>query len=67
MNTIPDVKMRVAVCEDFDSKMISCDENCKQAVNELLWRFLPGSTTMKEAEALSCEIYDIISNEWLKD
>lgn len=40
------------------------DEEGKQAINELLFRFLPGNTTINEVERLACDIHARIEEMW---
>ena len=42
-------------------------DNAKPAINELVWRFLPGDTTLNEADRLAMDIYLIINNKWNMD
>jgi hypothetical protein len=38
----------------------------KEAVNQFLWQRLPDKTTLKDAEWISCNIYQLIVNEYQK-
>ena len=35
----------------------------KEAINNLIWRYARGSTTLFQAEKMACEILDIIEEE----
>jgi len=39
-------------------------ETGKQAINEFLWRSLPATTTLGEAEKIACEFFDAINKTW---
>lgn len=39
-------------------------EGLKQEINELLFKRLPGSTTLNQMETIACAIYKIIRDEW---
>lgn len=39
-------------------------ENGKQEINELLWKFLPNNTTLKEADDIALKIFEMIDGWW---
>lgn len=38
----------------------------KPEINNLVWQFLPGNTTLDEAEQIAAKIYYMIEEEWNK-
>lgn len=51
---------------DFDSEFETFLEEGKVEINNLLWKYLPGDTTLREAEEIAIGIYHTISRKWNK-
>lgn len=54
---------------DFQGQQVRADremalDGLKEEINELVWRRLPGTTTLDEAEAVALKIYQAIAESW---
>jgi hypothetical protein len=41
------------------------EEDGKEAINKLLWEYLPCGTTLYEADKLACLIHEMIDERWI--
>ena len=55
-----------SVSEEDINKWDDVQADIKLAINNLVWVYLPGKTTLDEAEDISISILDIIYNQWNK-
>lgn len=39
-------------------------ENGKREINDLLWKYLPDNTTIKEADDIAVKIFEMIDGWW---
>ena len=70
---------KVCVPEELDYTRYIKDENAfedeaykawlsdgKLEINSLLWKFLPGKTSLDNSETVAIKIYEIIDEQWNK-
>lgn len=46
--------------KEVEEDMVCSDEGLKEAINNVLWSYLPGRLTLCQAEDVACRIYEII-------
>jgi len=59
-------KQDESVIEEDINKWDDVQGDIKLAINNLVWIYLPGKTTLDDAEDISISILDIIYNQWCK-
>lgn len=42
------------------------DDDLKKAINNFLWSYLPGNTTLQEADGIACDLFDRLREMWAK-
>lgn len=50
--------------EEFERKKEDVLDSLKLEINEMLFRNLPGTTTLTEMEAIACAMFDAIRDVW---
>ena len=58
--TLPRIDVHSSDAPDLHSFL----ETGKEEINLLLWKHLPGSVSLGDAEELACRIYDLIEDQW---